>query len=245
MVDLRRRPKANIAGDWKRQVENSGSRTATDLHLQKAEGAAWKATLDSVDQAANGIPVANVTVEGNHLHLDIAAVKGTYDAELSPDANTISGRWKQASLDAPLNMTRGDITKAPDPNDKSARQLPCSESGRELGCRATKFRVRFTMTKNDNGQIIGKFDSIDQGAMGIPISGISLTGFGTFISICPLCEASTTARYRKTSGQSKALGPGHTPPVGMEKGRQADRAEPSSRPEEALPVQGRKSLVSQ
>jgi hypothetical protein len=167
---------ANIAGDWSGKLKTQGAELRLILHLQKA-GDAWKATLDSVDQAANGIPVANVTVEGNHLHLDVAAVKGTYDADLSPDANTLSGRWKQESFDAPLNMTRGDITKAPDPNDKSATAAPLVgiwEGTLDAG--ATKLRVRFTMTKNDSGQNIGKFDSIDQGAIGIPISGISLTG---------------------------------------------------------------------
>ena len=68
---------------------------------------AWKATLDSVDQGANGIPVADVSLEGNRLKLDVAAVKGTYDAEMSADGKTLTGEWQQGGLDVPLTFTRG------------------------------------------------------------------------------------------------------------------------------------------
>ena len=51
--------------------------------------------------------IADVSLKGNRLNLDVAAVKGTYDAEMSADGKTLTGNWRQAGLDLPLTMTRG------------------------------------------------------------------------------------------------------------------------------------------
>ena len=83
-----------------------------------------KATLDSVDQGANGIPVRRRVTEGNRLNLDVAAVKGTYDAEMSADGKTITGKWRQAGLDLPLTMTRGSGFDEGQPSTKSATVAP-------------------------------------------------------------------------------------------------------------------------
>src|SRR3954470_7685254 len=93
--------KVDIAGDWKGTLKTPGPELRLVLHVQKAEGEQWKATLDSVDQGSNGIPVAQVSLEGSRLKLDVAAVKGTYDGEVSADGTTITGKWQQGGADLP------------------------------------------------------------------------------------------------------------------------------------------------
>ena len=49
------------------------------LHITKAADGGLTATLDSVDQNANGIPVKSATLKNSKLNLDVEAVHGTYD----------------------------------------------------------------------------------------------------------------------------------------------------------------------
>lgn len=168
--------KPEIVGDWKGTLKTQGPELRLVLHVQK-EGDGLKATLDSIDQGANGIPVADVSLKGNRLNLDVAAVKGTYDAEMSADGKTLTGNWRQAGLDLPLTMTRGSGFDEGQPSTKSATVAPLLgvwEGSLDAG--SSKLRVRFTLKDDDKGQISGKFDSIDQGAKGIPMSEMSLAG---------------------------------------------------------------------
>src|SRR5579885_994278 len=75
------------------------------LHITKAPDGSLKATLDSVDQNANGIPVNSITLKDSRLNLDISAVHGTYEGNVSPDAKTISGTWTQGQP-LPLEFKR-------------------------------------------------------------------------------------------------------------------------------------------
>jgi hypothetical protein len=166
--------KPDIAGDWKGTLKTQGPELRLVLHLQKA-GDGLKATLDSIDQGANGIPVATADLKGRQLHLDIPAVKGTYDADVSADGKTLTGKWLQPGVELPLAMTRGsDFNEAPSAA-KSATVAPLiGVWDGTLDAGSSKLRVRFTLKSDDKGQISGKFDSLDQGAMGIPMSEMSL-----------------------------------------------------------------------
>src|SRR3954451_15723894 len=157
--------KPNIAADWKGTLKTPGSELRLVLHIQKMAEGQFKAILDSVDQGANGIPVAAVTLEGSRVKLDVAAIKGSYNGQVSEDAKTLTGTWSQGGWDGPLTFTRADAVNAPEAQDQSATVTPLLgvwEGTLDTG--AMKLRVRFTVRRDDNGQISGVFDSIDQGA---------------------------------------------------------------------------------
>lgn len=168
--------KPEIAGDWKGTLKTAGPELRLVLHLQKTDGG-WTATLDSIDQGAKGIRVSKTTVEDNRLILDVASVKGSYEAEISADGKALNGTWHQPQLDAPLNFVRGTFGKEDMGAEKSATAAPLLgvwEGVIDAG--GTKLDVRFTLTKEGDSSIAGKFDSITQGATGMPISGLSLNG---------------------------------------------------------------------
>ena len=104
-------------------------------------------------------------------------MKGTYEAEISADGKMLTGKWQQAGLDLPLTMTRGGDFNEGQPSTKSDTVAPLLgvwEGSLDAG--SSTLRVRFTLKSDDKGQISGKFDSIDQGAKGIPMSEMSLAG---------------------------------------------------------------------
>ena len=167
--------KPDVSGDWKATLNTPGAELRLVVHIQKTPDGPLKATLDSVDQGANGIPIASATFEGNQLKLDIAVIKGSYEGQLSSDAKTLAGTWKQGAWESPLTFTRADAAKEPQAPDDLATAAPLVGIWEgTLDTRAMKLRLRFTLRKDDKGRITGIFDSIDQGANGLPMSGLSL-----------------------------------------------------------------------
>src|SRR5579872_1324660 len=95
----------DVAGDWQGTLSAGGTELRLVLHITKAPDSSLKATIDSVDQNANGIPVNSITLKDSKLNLDVSAVHGTYEGKVSPDAKTISGTWTQGQP-LPLEFKR-------------------------------------------------------------------------------------------------------------------------------------------
>ncbi len=57
----------DIAGDWQGTLSAGGAELRLVLHITKAADGSLKATLDSVDQGANGIPVSSISFKDSKL----------------------------------------------------------------------------------------------------------------------------------------------------------------------------------
>ncbi|MDR3738459.1 MAG: serine hydrolase [Terracidiphilus sp.] len=101
----------SIAGDWNGVLNAGGAQLHLVLHIAQAQDGSLTATLDSVDQGANGIPVSEATLKDSKLHLDIAAVHGSYDGTVNKDTSEIDGTWTQGQP-LPLNFKRGAAQQA-------------------------------------------------------------------------------------------------------------------------------------
>src|SRR5215471_18925795 len=84
----------DIAGDWQGTLDAGVAQLRLVLHITKNADGSLHAALDSVDQGANGIP-ASITRQESKVHLDLPAVRGTYDGTLSADGAAIKGSWSQ------------------------------------------------------------------------------------------------------------------------------------------------------
>src|SRR6476619_108671 len=85
----------DIAGDWQGTLNTGMGELGLVIHITKAANGSLTATLDSVDQGANGIPVKSVTLKDSKLSLDVEAVHGTYEGTVAADGKSISGTWSQ------------------------------------------------------------------------------------------------------------------------------------------------------
>jgi hypothetical protein len=91
-----------IAGVWKGVLMGQ---LHLVLHISAAKEGTLSATLDSVDQSANGIPVSAIMLKDSKLSLTVDAVHGTYEGTVSKDGDEIDGTWSQGqSLE--LNFKR-------------------------------------------------------------------------------------------------------------------------------------------
>jgi uncharacterized protein len=168
---------AGPVGDWKGTLKAYADLRLV-LHVQQTDAGAYKATLDSIDQGANGIPITSATFEGKRLKLVLERISARYEGDLSEDGKTLTGTWSQGEGSSPLTFyiagTEPKVEQAPEQSASVAPLLGVWEGSLDTG--SNKLRLRFTLTKDEKGQIKGGFDSLDQGASNIPMSGLSLTG---------------------------------------------------------------------
>ncbi len=163
----------DISGDWQGTLDTGGGQLRLVLHITKAPDGALKATLDSVDQGANGIPVSSITLKDSKLNLDVAAVHGTYDGQVQPDGKTIKGTWSQ-SQSLPLDFTRASTPiktehKPAKPSDIDGAWIGTLDTG------MAKLRVVFHIVNTEDG-LIATLDSPDQGAKGLPTTSVKREG---------------------------------------------------------------------
>jgi non-heme chloroperoxidase len=98
----------DLAGDWQGALGVGGQQLRLLVHIEKGEGATWKASLVSIDQSPDRgarMPADSVTVQGTSFKMAIAAIRGAYDGTIAADGNSIVGTWTQG-LGLPLTLAR-------------------------------------------------------------------------------------------------------------------------------------------
>ena len=199
----------DLSGDWQGTLSASGAELRLVLHITKSADGSLKATLDSVDQGTNGIPVSSVTLKDSTLSLEIEAVHGTYEGKVSADGKTISGTWSQgASL--PLNFKRG----APPLKTEHKPAKPSDIDGAWMGSLdlgAVRLRVVFHLVNTEDG-LIATLDSPDQGQKGLPTTSVTRDGANLKIeakAIGGVFEGKIAADLQSIDGTFTQLGAAH------------------------------------
>jgi len=99
----------DITGQWNGALSVQGMQLRLVFHIIKTESG-YSTTMDSPDQGAKGIPVTTTTFDNSKLRLEVAAARIEYSADFKD--NTFIGKFKQAGLELPLNLSRAVIEKA-------------------------------------------------------------------------------------------------------------------------------------
>lgn len=100
----------DITGKWHGVLQVQGVSLRLVLHVEKS-GSDYKATLDSPDQGAAGIPVTKTTFDGSKITFEIQGPQISYNGELKDDE--ITGTFKQGALQLPLLLSRKEIKPEP------------------------------------------------------------------------------------------------------------------------------------
>jgi pimeloyl-ACP methyl ester carboxylesterase len=163
----------DVTGDWHGTLSVNGAELRLVLHISKNSDGSLKATLDSIDQNANGIPVTSATLGGTVLSLNVDAVHGSYAGRVNVAANEIAGTWTQgASLE--LTFYRGGIptkaaAKPTKPSDIDGDWLGAIDTG--MG----ELRLLLHISNTDQG-LAATVDIPDQKAKGLPVTSIKRSG---------------------------------------------------------------------
>src|SRR5579859_30869 len=163
----------SIVGDWLGTLKAGSAELRLALHISKGDKGVLKATLDSIDQAANGIPVSSISLKESQLELRIDAVQGTYKGKVNSEGTVITGTWTQTE---PLPLEFKRATNPAKTEHKPAK--PSDIDGDWLGTldlNTLKLRVIFHITNTAEG-LTATFDSPDQNANGIPVTSVTRSG---------------------------------------------------------------------
>jgi len=102
-------PALNLTGNWQ-GVLPAGKGLRLVLQIATAYSGASYATLYSIDQSPNGIPITSLTLQGSNFKFAIPAIVSAYEGMVSTDGGSIQGTWVQGKNSLPLTFQR--TTKA-------------------------------------------------------------------------------------------------------------------------------------
>jgi fermentation-respiration switch protein FrsA (DUF1100 family) len=163
----------DVVGDWHGTLNPPGAELRLVLHITKGDGGELKATLDSVDQGVNGIPVSAITVKDSQLSLTVEAVHGTYEGKVNSAATEIEGTWSQGQP-LPLLFKRGALPAKPAPKPAKPSDIDGAWMG-TLDTGTMKLRVVFHITNTEDG-LTATMDSVDQNVKGLPVTSVTRDG---------------------------------------------------------------------
>jgi uncharacterized protein len=96
---------SDIDGDWLATLDTGMAKLRLALHITNTEDR-LTATMDSLDQGANGMPVTTIKRNGSSLKFEMKAIGGTYDGTIGKDLQSIEGTWTQGGRTLPLVFKR-------------------------------------------------------------------------------------------------------------------------------------------
>ena len=144
-----------ISGTWQGTLE-TGKSLRIVLKISKADDDTLKATMYSIDQGGQPIPVSAITFQGSTVKMTVAAISGAYEGKLGTDGNTIAGTWTQGPP-LPLNLTRATNDTAwtiPEPLPPPKRMAPDANPEFEVATiKPSKPEERFSLMVNRSGML--------------------------------------------------------------------------------------------
>ena len=109
-------PTTALEGSWSGKLKVGAMSLTLVLHLEQAEGYV-KASLDSPDQGAKGIPTSKEYLSDDSVAIKVESIGATYRAKLKD--GKLDGTFSQSGMTFPLEMTKG-VTEVKRPQEPKA-----------------------------------------------------------------------------------------------------------------------------
>jgi pimeloyl-ACP methyl ester carboxylesterase len=106
---------ANVEGEWQGALDIAGVGKFRLILRLKRQAGRLAGSLDSPDQGATDLPLADVTFADRVLRfvLQTPGAPGVYEGALGNDGTEIAGFWDQGGARRALNLTRSGATTTP------------------------------------------------------------------------------------------------------------------------------------
>ncbi|MDH3404038.1 MAG: alpha/beta hydrolase [Acidobacteriota bacterium] len=106
----------DLAGHWEGEIELPGSPLQVMLDFAAADGG-WRGTIDIPAQAAFGLPLEGVAVDGERVRFTISGVPGTPTFDGAHRAGEIVGGFAQGAARLPFRLGRDAVAPPARPQD--------------------------------------------------------------------------------------------------------------------------------
>ena len=104
-------PLVGVAGDglgglWLGRLEAGATRLRLLFRIKADESGTLTGTLDSLDQGAVGLKIADILVDEQKVRLRLNTPPASFEGTLSGDGSEIVGKWMQSGQSIPLTIKR-------------------------------------------------------------------------------------------------------------------------------------------
>jgi hypothetical protein len=172
------RAAASPAGVWEGTLDTPNGAIGFVFNVHR-DGDKWAAEIDIPMQGVAGLPLSSVKVDGAAIGFPLPGPGDPrYDGKLAEDGKSISGTFTQGGQPIPLNLRWKSEPRVVEKVPVNTGEVQVLEGVWEgvLDAHGQQLHLRFHFTKNADGGITGTFDSVDQGAIGLPIASIARAG---------------------------------------------------------------------
>lgn len=138
-------PSVSFEGVWGGTLKTPGGSLKVVFHVAAQPDGSFKATMDSPDQGAAGIPMSRPVVDKNTLRLECTMIGGSFYGSLEKDGS-LAGSWSQGGGSLPLVLrriekaevaSRPQEPKAPFPYRVEEVTYPSAQAGVTLAATLT------------------------------------------------------------------------------------------------------------
>jgi pimeloyl-ACP methyl ester carboxylesterase len=189
----------DLAGDWQGTLAVGAQQLRLIVHIDKADGPTWKASLLSIDQSPDrGARLAadSVDVRGTSFKLAAAQLRATYEGTIAADGNSIAGTWSQG---APLPLTFARATPATAWKDPSPHTVSFVNADPDV-----------------------KIEVLDWGGPSTGRTLVLVPGLGNTAHIFDVLATKLTARYHVVGVTRRGFGDSSAPSSGYGADRLGD-----------------------
>lgn len=113
---------ADISGDWHGVLQGPGLQII--VHLQAGEDGKLTGSIDSIDQGAKGLPLADISATDTALSFTLPKAASRYDARWDAASQSWTGHWSQGGATLVLNLNRTPFAAAAAPARPQVPQKP-------------------------------------------------------------------------------------------------------------------------
>jgi RNA polymerase sigma factor (sigma-70 family) len=168
-----RRPDSDLQGAWQGSLKVGNAELRLNLRIAEPTAGTFHAQMDSVDQAANNMPVTTMSYDKPAVHFEMTSIKAVYDGTVNGRDDQITGTWVQAGKKFPLAFSRfqtNDLA-GPDAQKDYGNSASYEVQGHWKGVikvGSTTLHVVFHIAVLADGSYSATMDSPDQGASALP-----------------------------------------------------------------------------
>jgi pimeloyl-ACP methyl ester carboxylesterase len=170
----------DIIGEWQGTLKAGEAEFRLVVHIIKGDDGNLKATLDSVYQGVNGIPVTSISLKDSSLSFTVDSIHGSYEGTVNPDGLSIEGTWTQRQS-LPLKFERAAVPFKTEHKPAKPSDIDGIWSG-TLEAGAITLRIVFHITNTEDG-LTATMDSPDQNAKGLPVTAVTRSGSSLILEL--------------------------------------------------------------
>jgi hypothetical protein len=170
---------AAFEGVWKGAIEIPNMPLRVEVELSTNDAGEPSGTIAIPAQGLRGFALSAVQMEGKMVHFEMGGIPGTptFDGELSESGESISGEFTQGPQRFAFSLSKddgsGDDEDVPEIPEGTPGEGVVGDWGGTLSIGPMELRLALHVEQTEDGGLTGTLDSIDQGAMGIPISAMT------------------------------------------------------------------------